>query len=144
MTARSIGVAAISNKQLLRYALIVAGGVLVVHLYMALAVDNGIDIWSMLLLALVALYMVWFQWSQRRALRQRAYAGYLVHVLTYLLVNGSYWLHAGLLVATGNGDRINTVAWQGALFGMALGWGAVLLLHTLGTLLSKGYEDVNV
>jgi hypothetical protein len=143
MTSRPAGIAAISNNQLLRYALLVAGGVAATHLYMALLVDSRVDIWSMLLLSVVALYMVWFQWSQRRALRQRAYTPYLVHVLTYLLVNGSYWLHAALLVATGNGDRVDT-AWQGALFGMSLIWGVGLLLHTLGTLVSKGYEDVNV
>lgn len=143
MKVRPTGIAAISNNQLLRYALIMTGGLLIVHLYMALFADNRVDIWSMLLLSLVALFAACFQWAQRRALRQRAYAPYLVHVLTYLLVNGGYWLHAGLLVATGNGDRIDT-AWQGALFGMSLIWGFGLLLHTLGTLLSKGYEDVSL
>lgn len=112
------------------------------QLYIALIAHNSVDVWSMLLLSLVALYMAWFLWWQRRALRQRAYAGYLLHVLTYLIVNGSYWLHAGLLFASGNGNLVDA-AWQSALFGMSLIWGAGLLLHTLGTLLSKGYEDVN-
>ena len=143
MISRPAGISEISDKQLLQYALTITGGVLVVQLYIALLAHNRVDIWSMLLLALVALYMAWFLWWERRALRQRAYSGYLLHVLTYLLVNGSFWLHAGLLIVTGNGNSIDAT-WQGALFGMPLVWGAGLLLHTLGTLLSKGYEDVTV
>lgn len=143
MDTRPAGISEIPNKQLLRYTLVIASGVLVVQLYIALIAHNSVDVWSMLLLSIVALYMAWFLWWQRRALRQRAYAGYLLHVLTYLIVNGSYWLHAALLFASGNGNLVDA-AWQGALFGMSLIWGAGLLLHPLGTLLSKGYEDVNV
>ncbi len=143
MNIRPAGINEISIKRLLQYVLIIIGGVLVVQLYIAFFAHNRVNVWSMLLISLVALYMAWFLWWQRRALRQRAYAGYLLHVLTYLLVNGSYWLHAVLLLTTGNGDSIDAT-WQGALFGMPLVWGAGLLLHTLGTLLSKGYEDVTV
>jgi len=57
------------------------------------------------------LYVAWFQRSHRNVLRQRAYGRYLVHVLTYLLVNASYWLPAALLAATGNADRLDA-AWH--------------------------------
>lgn len=143
MDVRPTGAAALSNPQLLRYAVAVAGGLLVVHLYIAVFAENRVDKWSMLLLGVVALYVAWFQWSRRRQLRQRAYGRYLLHVLTYLLVNGSYWLHAGLLAAAGNSNALDS-SWQGALFGMSLIWGVGLLVHTLGALLSKGYENVSV
>lgn len=55
--------------------LLIGGGVLVVQLYIALIAHNSVDVWSMLLLSLVALHVAWFPWWQRRALRQRAYAG---------------------------------------------------------------------
>lgn len=63
-------------------------------------------------------------------------------MLTYLLVNASYWLHAGLLAVTGNSNALDP-SWQGALFAMSLIGGAGLLVHTVGTLLSKGYENVS-
>ncbi|WP_197277894.1 hypothetical protein [Arthrobacter alpinus] len=58
-------------------------------------------------------------------------------------MNGSYGLHAAILAAVGNADRFDA-AWQGALFGMPLIWGAGLLAHTLGAFLSKDYENLNV
>lgn len=61
MDVRPTGTAALSNAQLLRYAMAVAGGLLAVQLHMAVIAGNRLDRWSMLLLSVVAVCVAWCQ-----------------------------------------------------------------------------------
>ncbi|GAB3537064.1 hypothetical protein GCM10027403_19990 [Arthrobacter tecti] len=73
----------------------------------------------------------------------RPYASFLVHVLTYLLVVGSFWAEAAVVMYF---DAEHTLAygWAVPLLVMTLAWGAGLLVHTFGALLNRGYDDVAV
>ena len=96
-----------------------------------------------LLLAGVALYMVVFTVRNATALRQRAYGTYFAHAVAYLIINGSFWVHAWILMLVGR-DEMLQQGWSGPLVSMSVLWGAGLLVHTIGAMLSKGYEHVEV
>lgn len=131
------------NRTLWLHALAMLAGVSVVHGYMVFAEASRITVMSALLLAGVAVYLAGFQILQAKALRQRRYGTYSGHLIAYLIVNGSYWLHAAVLVATSNSAVLDST-WQGALFGMSGFWGVGLAFHTLGAVMSRGFEDANV
>jgi hypothetical protein len=95
------------------------------------------------LLAAVALYMVVFTVRNATALRQRAYGTYFVHAVAYLIINGSFWVHAWILMLIGR-DEMLQQGWSGPLVSMSVLWGAGLLAHTIGAMLSRGYEHVEV
>lgn len=138
---RPAGTPPISNADLARHTATLAGGVLAVHLYIVFGADQKVDTTSTVLLGLVALYYWWFHWRRTPAMRQRAYARYLAHVSAFLVVCGSYWIHAAALTVTG--DSLDH-SWWGPLFGMSIVWGCGLLLHTFGAAASAGYDDVRL
>lgn len=143
MSTKPTGTLPISNQEFLQFALAMLGGVAVVQLFIAIVADNRITLGSNLLLAVVAIYYAFFAYAYRKRLRMRAYGEYAVHLCGYLLVNGGYWLHAGVLVLGGHSELIDD-AWYGVLFGMSLFWGIGLLIHTVGALMTKGHENVHI
>jgi hypothetical protein len=143
MSIKPTGALQISSQELVRFALVMLGGVTIVQLIIAFVADNRITVGSTLPLVLVAIDYGYFQYRHRKRLRMRAYSEYFVHLCGYILVNGSYWLHAWVLVLIGNRDLIDN-GWYPALFGMSLFWGVGLLIHTFGALVSKGHEDVHI
>ncbi|MBZ2197309.1 hypothetical protein [Occultella gossypii] len=143
MNVRPVGATPVSNGTLARYLAGLAVGLLVVHGWTALVAEHHISVVSALLLAAVAAYVVVFLARNRAGINQRAYGLYFVHVATYLLINGSFWLYAGLLELTGNGAALNH-GWAGPLYAMSICWGIGLLVHTLGALFARGYESVEV
>lgn len=143
MSTRPTGVLPISGHELARFALFMLGGVTCVQLFIAFVAENQITLGSYLLLAAVAIYYASFLYRQRKPLRMRAYSEYVAHLYGFILVNGSYWFHAGLLVLAGNQDLIDG-SWSAVLFGMSLFWGVGLLIHTFGALVTKGHENVHI
>jgi hypothetical protein len=143
MGNRPVGVIPISNQRLARYAGALVVGVLVVQGYTAFVADGQITSGTALLLAAVALYMVVFTLRNGTALRQRAYGTYFAHAVAYLIINGSFWVHAWILMLSGR-DELLQQGWSGPLLSMSVLWGAGLLVHTIGAMLSRGYEHVEV
>lgn len=87
--------------------------------------------------------MVVFTARNATALRQRAYGIYFAHAVAYLIINGSFWVHAWILMLGGR-DDVLPQGWSGPLVSMTVLWGAGLLVHTIGAMLSRGYEHVEV
>lgn len=143
MGNRPDGVIPITNQGLARYTVALVAGVLVVQGYTAFAADGQVTVGTALLLAAVALYMVVFTLRNGTALRQRAYGTYFAHVVAYLIINGSFWVHAWILMLSGR-EEVLQQGWSGPLLSMSVLWGAGLLVHTIGATLSGGYEHVEV
>ena len=143
MSQRPGGARAITNKALIQYVVGLVIGMTIVHGYTAIVAAGRITVVNALLLAGVAAYIVVFRVRHATALRMRAYAGYFVHVLAYLIVNGSYWMYAGVLTLTGQHEVLQQ-GWAGPLFAMSSRWGIGLAVHTIGAMLSRGYENVEV
>lgn len=143
MSDRPVGREPITNRQLVQFVAFVAFGVAVVQGYTALLAESRITVMTMLLLVGVAIYALVFYLRHRPSLRMRAYAGLFVHVLTYLIVNGSFWIHAAILVLSGRREVLAS-GWSGPLIAMSVLWGIGLAAHTFGALMSKGYDDVAV
>ncbi|MUK00904.1 hypothetical protein GM708_02535 [Vibrio cholerae] len=141
MSDRPSGVSPITNQVLARYVIVLVVGVLVVQGYTAFVADGRISAGTALLLAAVALWMVVFTVRNATALRQRAYGTYFVHAVAYLIINGSFWVHAWILILAGRDESLQQ-GWSGPLVSMSVLWGAGLLAHTMGAMLSKGYEHV--
>lgn len=142
MSDLSVGTAPIARGALLGHIGILAAGSTLVQVLLALA-GGSMGLVPLAGLFLLAGYLAWFQIRRAKALRQRAYAGYLVHVSAFLLVSGGFWLHA-LLRGIDASAAGTTADWGGFLVVMPLGWGAGLLVHTVGTLLSHGFDDVSI
>jgi hypothetical protein len=140
---RPVGTPPIDNRALWRFFVTLALGATVLQLYIALVAANEITIGAYLVLAAIGLYYFLFRASHATQLRQRPFGDYFAHVGGYIVINGSFWIHAALLVATGNRELIDS-NWAGLLFGMSVLWGIGVLLHTIGAVLDKGYENVHV
>jgi hypothetical protein len=143
MKTRPDGIIPITNQTLARYTGALVMGVLIVQGFTAFIADGQITAGTMLLLAAVALYMVVFATRNATALRQRAYATYFAHAVAFLIINGSFWVHAWILMLSGRGEVLQQ-GWSGPLLSMSVLWGAGLLVHTIGAMLSRGYEHVEV
>lgn len=143
MTGRPRGVPAITNRALGGYVLALGAGMAVVHGYTALLAGSRITLGTGLLLVAVALYIVLFVRRNGTALRTRAYGSYFTHASAYLVVNGSFWLHAWVLALAGRDDVV-AERWAGALVPMSVLWGLGLLAHTIGAVVSSGYDDAAV
>jgi hypothetical protein len=143
MGKRSEGVTPITNQGLARYTGALVVSVLVVQGYTAFVADGRVTAGTALLLAAVALYMVVFTVRNATALRQRAYGTYFAHAVAYLIINGSFWVHAWILLLSGR-DEVLQQGWYGPLVSMSVLWCAGLLVHTIGAMLSRGFEHVEV
>lgn len=141
--ARATGTRPIGNGTLLQFFIVLAIGTALLQFYIARVASNEITLGTYLLLAAIGVYYFYFRMTHATQLRQRPYGDYLVHVGGYIVINGSFWIHATLLAFRGNQERINS-SWFGLLFGMSVLWGIGVLIHTLGAVRGKGYDDVHV
>ena len=130
------------RRQIAVFAGAMLVGVAVVH---ALVVAQGQRITPLTQLALgvvAAGYLAFFV-THYLEFRRVRFALESSHAIGYVIVNGSYWLHATYLWATGQGDRIDS-AWYGLLFGMSICWGAGLAVHAWRSAHRGGFEDAAV
>ena len=118
-------------------------GLALTHLTIVVLDDGMVTATGGFLLAAVAIFIAGFMYVRRAAIAQRRHAFYVLHVMAFLLVNSSFWLHALLAHSSTTSDDI-IVSWRGALLTMPLVWSVGLLLHTIGTAFAKGYEHVDV
>ncbi|MCS6711585.1 hypothetical protein JSY14_05925 [Brachybacterium sp. EF45031] len=125
-----------AHAALLPYAAALVTGAVVVQI--AVAISGGPTLVPMLLLAVVALGAAVFVALPGRNLGRVRYGVVMAHVLLYLTVNLGFGVHALGRALT---DRpLDLAAWGGVLLSMPTIWGCGLLLHTIGALLSRGYE----
>ena len=121
-------------------AMIVAMGA--VHTLIA-ANDNRITLLAKLALAAVAVGYFAFYRANYLLLRRVRYGLLAAHSTGFVIVNGSYWAHAGYLWTSGQGEAVNA-DWYGLLFGMGAVWGLGLTIHAIAARAGRGFDDAIV
>lgn len=129
------------SKKVKEYYVILTVLLVLLQVFTAFFFGSEVNAWTALLLVCIAIYSFVFNYHNFKSIRKVAYLEYKIHAVTYLLINLSFWLHATYLYLV---DFSFSSAWKGALFAMPLFWGIGLLFHTFGTLISKGYENVEI
>ncbi|MDJ1371247.1 hypothetical protein [Gulosibacter molinativorax] len=103
-----------------------------------------------LLTAAVALGIVVWLWRNYRRLTQVRYGVAVAHAIAFVTVTTSFNAHAVLrTLILGSGPEgfetvsrdLLTTPWFGATLIMTAAWGLGLLIHLLGTVLGRGWED---
>lgn len=130
----------ISDRAVLVYA-----GVLLILVVAAQTVTvmrgHAIDVVSALALVPAAAWFALFTARYRAAIAMRAYGWLGIHVIAYVLVVGSYWVHAGWLAGRGDSNLLEQ-GWSGPLIAMSAFWGMALIAHTIRSIYTKGFDDV--
>ncbi|MBP6880293.1 hypothetical protein KBC31_01540 [Candidatus Saccharibacteria bacterium] len=137
-------------KLLLPYLFIMLGTNILLHIFIAVR-GNNIDIESQLFLAIIAIYYIYFnQIKANKPLSKIRFGKLVGHFIGYLIVNLGYFIHAYVLLISdsdaikfGGGRIALNPGWFGVLFGMATFWGIGLLIHTIASVASRGYEDLS-
>lgn len=142
MTQRAPGQYPLTRTDVGVYIGGLAVGLALTHIVIALS-NGRVTVLATLTLAGAAGFVLAFMHVRRPSIAQRRYGFYLLHVIAFLMVNASFWLHALLTPSAGSSDEI-TGAWRGVLFAMPILWSIGLFIHTLGTLLANGYEHVEL
>lgn len=140
---RAVGRRPLSTADIAVYVGGLTVGLALTHVVIGAVNDGRMSTLGGLALAGLGVFMAVFMYVRRAAMTQRRYAYYFLHVIAYLMINASFMLHAALMYSSGRGDEIAD-SWRGVLFAMPLFWAIGLFLHTLGTLVSTGYEHVEV
>ncbi|QBE50045.1 hypothetical protein [Leucobacter triazinivorans] len=150
MDTRSSSLARVNTRALLLpYALALIVSVSV--LQAVIAVTGGeITLLSGVLVAAIALALgVWF-WLNRRALRRIRFGGAIAHSVAFVTITTSMNLHVVLrTVSLAGGDDgfaaaahlLLATPWFGATLIMSVAWGLGLLIHLIGAILGRGWED---
>lgn len=136
-----------TKNSLLKYFAVMS--VLCALLQIIIAIrGNHIDLVSQFLLAGIALYYAWYNYSSRNLLRQLRFGRLVSHLVGFLVVNVSYHLHAFILFASNNsaikGDSEFTIdpSWFSVLFVMMTFWGLGLLIHLVASIANRGFEEL--
>lgn len=138
--------AAAAHRTLLPYALTLIAASAILQTVIAVT-GNRISLLSMILLAVIALGYATYLLTIGRRLSRVRYGLFAAHAISYAAINVGYLLHAYLLIAlrsptiAGDGGLAIDTTWFGATFGMAGFWGLGLLIHGLGAVLSRGFEQ---
>jgi hypothetical protein len=102
------------------------------------------------LTALVAIGIAVWLWRNLTALKRVRFGVVIAHAIAFVTVTTSFNLHAILRVmflgfeVDGAGDSTHTLlesSWFGATLVMSALWGLGLLVHLLGSVLGRGWED---
>ena len=134
---------------LLPYALGLVVAMAIVQIVIA-ATGGEITILAGILTAVVALGIVVWLWRNLRVLMRVRFGVVVTHVIAFVTVTTSFNLHAVLRVmflgfeVDGAGDATRTLlesSWFGATIVMSGLWGLGLLIHLVGAVLGRGWED---
>lgn len=134
---------------LLPYTLGLIGAMTVVQIVIA-ATGGGIGLVAEILTAIVALGIVAWLWLNRSALHQVRFGTAIAHALAYAAVCTSFNLHlllrtlrlaAGPDGFTAAATDFFATGWFGATLVMTSVWGLGLLLHLVGSVLGRGWDD---
>lgn len=113
------------------------------HLYQ----DSAVTL-PMALFTLVFLYYVYYHITSKNLLAKIRYGRFVAHVVSYLIINISFHLHAFILFAQNSpairGDQYFALSsdWFGVLFGMSTFWGIGLLIHMIASIANRGFEEL--
>lgn len=138
-----------SRTLLLPYALGLIGAMLVIQVVIALT-GGEVTILAGGLTALVAIGIAVWLILKQRALRHVRFGVVIAHVIAFVTITTSYNLHAIIRVmftpfeVDGAGAPIRALlesSWFGATLVMSALWGLGLLIHLLGSVLGRGWED---
>lgn len=119
------------------------------QIYIAVIADGEpTKLSSLILIAIAGLSWV-FNYRAKKAVIKKAYLSYITHVATFLIVNLSFWIHALARYITTtsaevDGQLIVSQDWAVYILHMPAIWGIGLLIHTVGTWKTKGFEDVKI
>lgn len=126
-----------SRKMLLPYFIYLIIGCLLLQTFISFN-DHEISLASNILLALVALSSALFIIPNKTKLNKIRF-GYLVLSLgTFVIVNGSYHLHAYYLAVI---KSPALVGWFGLIFGMPGFWALGLIVHIIASVALRGFEE---
>lgn len=146
-----ISIANKARKMMLTYTGVLLALNILVQLIIVMR-DNKIDVVSTLVLGVVYVYYLYFSYlnpNTKNTLNQLRFGRLIAHVVTFVIVNVSYHLHAFILIIAnsdsirGNKDFLMDPGWFGPLFGMLTFWGIGLLMHIIGSIISRGFEYKN-
>lgn len=138
-----------TTSLLLPYALGLVGAMTVIQVVIAITGGN-VTLLAEILTAVVAIGIVVWLWLNRTALDQVRFGWVIAHALAYVTVCTSYNLH--LLIRTlrlaGGPDGFTMAAtnffstpWFGTTLVMTSVWGVGLLLHLVGSVLGRGWDN---
>lgn len=137
-----------SRTLLLPYALVVMIAMGIIQAVIALT-GGQITLLATLLTAAVALGIAVWLWRNYRALTRVRFGVAIAHAIAFVTVTTSFNLHASIRFTLGVGaDGFQSVAhdllatpWFGATLVMSSVWGLGLLIHLVGVVLGRGWED---
>ncbi|MDO5076666.1 hypothetical protein [Corynebacterium sp.] len=137
-----------ARKVLVPYVLGVLGSLLVIHLVIAFGGGRIGPLVQVLMVVLALGMAAWFIW-QRRALARIRFGTVVAHAFSYVAVVSSFQIHALVqgVRAGANGtamDMANLLLgtpWFGFTLQIGALWGIGLMIHIIGTILGRGWED---
>ena len=134
---------------LLPYTLGLVVAMLIVQIVIA-ATGGDVTLLAGGLTAVVALGIAVWLWRKLPVLKRVRFGVVIAHAIAFITVTTSYNLHATLRVMSlgfevdGAGDAARNLlesSWFGATIVMSGLWGLGLLVHLLGSVLGRGWED---
>ena len=134
---------------LLPYTLGLVVAMAIVQIVIA-ATGGDVTLLAGILTAVVALGIAVWLWRNLTALKRVRFGLVIAHAIAFVTVTTSFNLHAILRVmflgfeVDGAGDAARTLlesSWFGATLVMSALWGLGLLVHLLGSVLGRGWED---
>ncbi|MDN6380458.1 MAG: hypothetical protein L0K10_16185 [Brevibacterium aurantiacum] len=137
-----------ARSLLLPYTLTLIAAMIIIQFVVALT-GGAVTILAGALTAVVAIGIaVWIVIKRRKLLHVR-FGLVIAHVIAYVAVTTSFNLHAVVrAVVAGSDNDVQAVAhsllgssWFGATLVMSAVWGLGLLIHLLGSVLGRGWED---
>ena len=135
-----------AKNLLLPYAIGLVVMCAVVHVVIV-ATGNKISVTAQLLTGGVALYYAAFLIVKHKDLRRIRFGPLVAHGFTYVVVNGSFQLHAVILafanssVLRGNQDLPVDPGWMGPTYAMAGFWAIGFTIHAFASIGQRGCEQ---
>lgn len=139
-----------ARELLLPYTLGLVVAMAIVQIVIA-ATGGEITILAGILTAVVALGIVVWLWRNLRVLKRVRFGVVVTHVIAFVTVTVSFNLHAVLrLMAAGSTTDTTAMedlfdalggSWIGVTIVMSGLWGLGLLIHLVGAVLGRGWED---
>ncbi len=129
------------EKKFKFYMLFLILGLLLYHSGVWFVQESRLDIFSSFALMPIAAFYFYAVKRYKKYIVKVQYLNLKLHYITYILVNGSFWLHA-LVAKLIRENFVLSSTWFGALLGMSLLWGTGLLIHTLVSIKRQGYDNV--
>ncbi|WP_169251011.1 hypothetical protein [Brevibacterium sp. 'Marine'] len=135
---------------LLPYTLVLIVAMAIVQIVIA-ATGGEVTILAGILTAVVALGIAVWLWRNLRVLKRVRFGVVIAHVIAFVTVTMSYNLHAlvrlidaGRTIDTSAAENLHMAlggSWIGVTLVMSGLWGLGLLIHLVGSVLGRGWED---